>query len=188
MNKFILIIFLIIGCQVLLAQEEPAESGQHRSESEQEEFKHHTIGVMIAHTHVPKGDPSVGSGSSLIIPSWGLGYFYFINPKWAIGLYVDIEIATYVIDTKDNPQLERERPVILAVEGLFKPGRHLVFLAGLGREFEANERFWVYRFGLEYEFEIGQHWSLAPKLVYDIKEDIFDSWTIGLAVAKGFGK
>ncbi len=41
--------------------------------------------------------------------------------------------------------------------------------------------------GIEYEFELKNHWDLAPSLVFDLKEDVYDSWTLGIAVGKRFG-
>ena len=74
--------------------------------------------------------------------------------------------------------------MILARTDKFKPIHSLVLLAGFGREFDRHEKFWVIRFGIEYEFEIKNGWDLSPTLVYDIKESVYDSWSIGLAVGK----
>jgi len=95
-----------------------------------------------------------------------------------------MEIATYVVEEHDNKEIERERPIIVTMVGLFKPTHNIVLLAGLGREFEKDHNFWVIRFGAEYEFELNDGWDLSPTLVYDMKESVYDSWTIGLAVGK----
>ena len=97
-----------------------------------------------------------------------------------------MEIANYIIEDHDGNELERETLVIMSLVGIYNPWHTLQFVAGIGREFEHNKRFWVYRFGLEYEIEIGHHWDIAPALVLDLKEGLYNSWTLGLAVGKRF--
>ena len=38
----------------------------------------------------------------------------------------------------------------------------------------------------EYEFEVGKHWDITPGLIFDAKENIYNSWTLGLGVGKKF--
>ena len=155
-------------------------------EHDKEEFKHHKISVVMGHTHVPKATSPTSETAGIIIPSWGLNYDFWINPKWAIGLHNDMEITNYVIEAEAGTEIERERPFIMAVVGTFKANEHIELLAGFGREFEKNHNFWVYRFGIEYEFEIGHHWSLAPSLIFDAKEGVYDSWTLGVVIGRKF--
>ena len=152
-----------------------------------EEFnKHNRVSIVMGHTHVPKGVPAAPGGGSIIVASWGLNYEYWFNKKWGIGLHNDMEIATYLIESSDGSQIQRSRPVIISLVGIYNPWKGLEFLAGVGREFEEHHDFWVYRFGVEYEIEIGNHWDLAPAFVVDIKENLYDSFTIGLVIGKRF--
>ena len=164
------------------------EETDHQEEAEHHSFKHHKLALIISHTHVPKGIHSADNQSTLIIPSWGFNYEYWFNPKWALGLHNDMEISTYIIDEGESSELERERPLIISLVGIYKPIHHLILLVGGGREFENNENFWIIRMGIEYEFELNNHWDLAPSLVFDLKEDVYDSWTLGITVGKRFGK
>jgi len=150
---------------------------------ETERVSKHRISIMIGHTHVPKGMVSTGGGP-LIIPSWGLNYSFLINEKWAIGWHNDMEISTYVINEGHGSEIERERPLITSLVGVFKPGKTVGFLAGIGREFEKHQNFWVFRVGIEFEFEINEFWDLSPSLIYDLKESVYDSWSIGLTVGR----
>ena len=169
----IVIILFILSVQIrVMAQEHEAAP-----------FSPHKVAVMIAHTHVPGAGTGTQS-SGLIVPSWGLDYEYWIDPHWAIGLHNDMEIATYVVEGHEGKEIERERPVIVSLVGLFKPTHQLILLAGFGRELEKHDSYWVTRFGVEYEFEINHSWELSPSLIYDIKESVYDSWSIGLAVGK----
>jgi len=149
-------------------------------------YFHSSRTTLLSHTHVPKGFQSSSGGSTVIVPSWGFNYEYWFNHKFAIGLHSDMEIATYIIEKEDGSELERERPIIAALVGIYAPWKGLELIAGFGKEFETHENFWVYRFGVEYEIEIGDHWDIAPGLVFDIKENLYDSWTIGLGVGKRF--
>jgi len=172
-----MLVFMLFGFFNIQAQE---HSEEHLT------FKHHRVALVIGHTHVPKAFQSSAGSKEVIVPSWGFNYEYWLNHKWAIGLHSDMEIATYIIEHFDGTELERERPVIVSLVGIYKPWKGLELLTGFGKEFEPNHSFWVYRFGLEYEIEIGNEWDIAPTLVYDIKEDLYDSWTIGLGVGKRF--
>ena len=164
----------------LLAQEtEHEEKSNHNSE------KHHRVSLMISHTHIPKGVPSVESSGAVIVPSWGLTYNYRFN-KWAIGIHTDMEIATYIIEDENGDQLERSRPIIVSLMGGYNIWQGFELAMGFGREFEENHNFWVYRFGIEYNIELGHHWDIAPALMFDVKENLYDSWTLGVVVGKKF--
>ncbi len=168
------IIFLgLIIAYPCFSQHQKIET-DHQEEAEHHSFKPHKLAVIISHTHVPKGVHSADNQSTLIIPSWGLNYEFWFNPKWALGLHNDMEISTYIIDEGKSSELERERPLIVSLVGIYKPTHHLILLAGGGREFEKNENFWIIRMGIEYEFELNNHWDLAPSLVFDLKEDVYD--------------
>jgi len=141
---------------------------------------------MIGHTHVPKGSKRSNGDGPLIVPSWGLNYEFWLNEKWALGLHNEMEISTFVIDEGHGSEIERERPIITTLVGIFKPSHLFGFIAGFGREFEKHQNFWVFRAGIELEFEINHHWKVSPSLIYDLKESVYDSWTIGLTMGKRF--
>ncbi len=159
---------------------------QDHDKEENEEFKHNRLALVIGQTHVPKAFQSTKGDEGIIVPSWGLNYEYWFNHKFALGLHSDMEISNYIIEEENGQELERTRPLIVALIGIYNPWKGLELLGGFGREFEEHKKFWVYRFGIEYEIEIGHHWDIAPGLVFDIKEDLYDSWTIGLGVGKRF--
>ena len=161
-------------------------SNAQSQEQHHTEFKHHRLAVIIGHTHVPKGFQSSKGTENIIVPSWGFNYDYWINSSWAIGLHVDMEISTYVIEDNSGSNLERERPYIIAIVGSYNPWKGLLLGAGFGKEIETHQNFWVYRFGLEYGIELPHDWDLEPALVWDIKGSLYDSWTIGIGIGKRF--
>jgi len=161
-------------------------SGQDLKEEDiHEQEKRHRVSLMISHTHIPKGVPSVDNGGAVIVPSWGLTYNYRIK-KWSIGIHTDMEIATYIIEDANGNQIERSRPIIVSLLGGYNIWKGIELAVGFGREFEENHNFWVYRFGIEYNIEIGHQWDIAPALMFDIKENLYDSWTLGVVVGKKF--
>ena len=164
---------------VLLAQE-------HEEDKTHEKTKHHRVALMISHTHIPSGLPSVSNSGPLIVPSWGFTYNYRFNEKWTIGLHTDMEIATYIIEDENGEQLQRTRPIIISLVGGYNLWKGIEIVVGFGREFEEHHNFWVYRFGIEYNIEIGNHWDIGPALMFDVKENLYDSWTVGLVVGKKF--
>ncbi len=179
---------LLILCFLLFSLSSFAQKSEENIEEDNdtEKFVHHKISLIISHTHIPKGNSSVQNETFLIVPSWGMNYEYWFNERWAVGLHSDMEISTYIIVNEHGREIERERPIISTIVGIYKPNKLINLIAGIGREFEKNENFWVFRLGFDLEFEMHNRWELSPSLIYDIKESVYDSWTIGLGVSKHF--
>lgn len=177
--KIIILSLMLVCCY--LYKPESALAQEHLEKRHQ-----HHLAVMLGHTHVPKGFQSATASKAIIIPSWGLNYDFRLGEKWSIGLHNDMEIATYII-TKDNgDELERERPIIVSVMGGFNPWKSLILEAGVGREFEKHENFWVYRFGIGYDVHIAGDWDLIGGFVVDLKENLYDAWSLSLGIGKSF--
>ena len=128
-------------------------------------------------------------GGALIIPIWGLDFQFWFNKKLGLALKNDIEIAQYVLTESDDSgeaQL-RENPLIISLPLYYSPWEGgLTFFTGPGIELEEDHNFWVYRFGLGYEFELPGHWDFAPEFVYDLKNGNINSFTIAIGVGKRF--
>jgi hypothetical protein len=146
----------------------------------------HRLAGMIGHTHVPLGFNTAGERDFLVVPTWGLSYDFRLAKHWSLGLHSEIETATYVVEKSESAEIERERPFKIVLATTYNPWKSLVFEGGFGREIETHESFWIYRIGAGYEIEIGHEWDLVPALFFDIKEDVYTSWTFGLQVGKIF--
>lgn len=143
---------------------------------------HWRVALLLGHTFVP----AVGSQYSAI-PSWGVDLEYWPTAKWGIGLHNDIELQSFIIEQAGREGLlEREYPLVLTLDALFKPWRGLVLQFGPGIELERSEHFYLLRLGVEYEFEFGRHWDVAPSIFYDTRLEAFDTWAITLGVGKRF--
>jgi len=173
--------FLIFAGGTVVAQDQ-----ENKEKKETEPFKRHVLSIMLAHTHIPNGFDGTTKKGALIVPSWGLNYSYRINEQWAIGWHNDMEIATYIIEYDQGKDLERERPIITSLIAAYTPKQFTTFVVGFGREFEKHENFWVFRAGVEFEFEFGNNWAMSPSFIYDLKESVYDSWTLGITIGKWF--
>jgi len=152
------------------------------------EFKRIRIALNLAHAYMPKAAP-VTDGDALIIPVWGLDLQFWFNELWGLGLKNDIEIAKYVLTDYDKTgdTRIRENPVIMSLPLYYSPwDGGLTFYTGPGIELEAEHIFWVYRFGIGYEFELPGHWDFAPEFVYDLKGGSINSFTLAIGIGKRF--
>lgn len=171
--------------------------GQHESAGHEaghaEEFKpHHSLGILIGHTHVFKGRDAAGNRKVLSLPSWGIDYNYMFKPKWGIGFHTDIIVETFEVEKHlegggHDEVVERTRPIAPALMGLYKPNHHWTFLFGAGMEYAKEETFFLNRAGAEYAAELRNGWEVFGALNYDFRWNAYDTWTIGLGVSKRLG-
>ncbi|MCX2740883.1 hypothetical protein [Pontibacter anaerobius] len=131
-------------------------------------------------THTSEGK------ETLIVPSLGLDVEYWFNDKWGIGSHNDLELINFEVERGDSRILERETPLLLTLDALWKPWKGLVLLAGPGIEFEKEENLFVVRGGVEYEIELGRHWDVAPTVFYDNRKNAYDTFSVGIGLGKRF--
>ena len=148
----------------------------------EDRVRHHRIAILIGHTHIP----ALQNGRGFLIPSWGLDYEYWFTRSWGVGLHSDLELQTFLIERSESEEIEREYPIVVTLDALYKPWRGLVIQLGPGYEFEKNKNFFLIRAGLEYEIDLPHHWDLSPSVFYDTRIDAYDTWSIALGVGKRF--
>ncbi|WP_181307302.1 hypothetical protein [Rufibacter sp. XAAS-G3-1] len=151
---------------------------------EEHQFKHARVSVVLYHTHI--GTHTQNGKEFISIPSIGFDVEYWFNPTWGIGSHNDLELINFEVKQGEHHSVERERPVLLTVDGLCKPWKGLVLLAGLGTEIEERERLFVLRGGLEYEVELKDHWDVAPAVFYDNRLHAYDTFSVGIGIGKRF--
>ena len=161
-----------------------SQSGSHLDEAKAPEHKvkHFRVALLMANTFVP----AKHSSERLIIPSWGLDIEYWFNHKWGIGLHNDLELQTFLIEKGEDEILEREYPLVVTLDALFHPWKGLAFQAGPGIEIEKNENFFLFRVGVEYVFFLPGDWDMGPFFFYDTRDKVYDTWSLGLGIAKHF--
>jgi hypothetical protein len=151
-------------------------------EKEEEEFKPKIRGaIMMANSHVPKsfeGDKKIA-----IIPTWGVDVDYFFHPRWSVAIQSDIKLQDFEVKVEDK-ELERIMPVALVGVLHYHALRHWSFYLGPGVELEKSENLFLVRAGTEYSFEITEDFEIALNLIYENKEEVYDTWTFGIAFNK----
>lgn len=166
-----------------------SESFAQELSAEAEKFlPHHLFGVAISHAHVFAGKDANGDKAVLSLPSLGFDYTYQFHPKWGVGLHTDLILEKFLVEKSNGGQvIERSFPIAPAFMGIYKAGRHLQFLFGAGIEFEQEENFFLNRAGVEYTAELPKGWEVYGSLSYDFKWNAYDTWVLGIGIAKSFG-
>lgn len=180
-NAFLL---LIVTCYSLtvIGQEENHETSHHHNQKGSTRL---TVG--LGHTHVSEGKID-GKTEWLTLPSWSLNLDYWLSDKWAIGLQNDIILESFFIENGDNELLERSYPVASVPVVLYKPGKRLTIIAGVGAEFTQEQTLTLTRIGLEYGFHLPNKWEIGAALLWDNKWNYYDSWGLAITISKLFNK
>ena len=104
----------------------------------------------------------------------GIEYGYRFSKKWGVGAVVEALGSDTVRDAS------------LIIPLSFHPYAGWRFFTGPGVEFGEEHNDWMLRFGGGYEFELGNRWTLAPEVVYDVIESGKRTYIFGLAFGRGF--
>lgn len=185
-KKISFVIVFLLSC--LLAETIVAQESQEKAFS-----PHHQIGISINHVHVFEGRDDEGNREVLSLPAWGVDYTFQFHKKWAIGLHTDFIVEKFKVEKvyandKENETIERSYPIAPAIMGIYKPSESWSILLGFGGEFAKEENFFLTRVGAEYGYELPKNWEIFGTFSYDLKWNAYDSWGIGLGIAKNFGK
>lgn len=140
-----------------------------------------TIG--LGHTHVSEGKID-GDTKWLALASWSLNYDYWFSDKLAIGLQNDLILESFIIEHGDEELLERSYPIASVPVLLYKPGKRLILIAGVGAEFAKESTLMMTRLGAEYGFHLPGNWEIGAALVWDAKWNYYNSWGLALTVSK----
>jgi len=163
--------------------------GQESSNNKEEAFQpHHQVALVLGHAQVFEGREANGDKKTLSLPSWGIDYTYHLHPHWAIGVHTDIIVEKFEVkDGKNGDAIERSYPIAPALMGIYKPTEHWSFLLGMGAEFAKEDNFVLTRAGIEYGAEFSKNWEVFGSLSYDFKWNAYDTWLIGIGIAKAIG-
>lgn len=172
MKKTLLLlsILLIIGSTVF-AQEEEFEPHKPKIRA----------AILMANSHVATSVN--GERKSILIPTWGFDVDYFFHPRWSVALQGDVKVQSFEVED-EGVLLERSFPATIAGVLHFHALRHWSFFAGPGYELEKNENLFLIKLGTEYSFEITEDFEIALNLAFENKEEVYDSWTFGVAFNK----
>jgi len=141
----------------------------------------HLLGVGFGFTFV--NTVYYGSNTDargLFVPTASLDYDYRLNSRWALGFMSAVEFDDYVVT---DGQIERENALNLALVGKYNFTKYFSVFTGGGIELEQEENLGVFRLGLEYLIDVGDHWALVPRFHYDFKESL-SAWSLRLDFAR----
>lgn len=147
----------------------------------------HRITLGLGHTHISNGQVD-GKTKWLATASWSINYDYWLSDKWAIGLQNDIILESFIIEHGDEELLERKYPWAIVPVAIYKPGKRLSLLGGVGAEFSSGHNLTLTRLGMEYGFHLPKNWEVGAALVWDNKWNYYNSWGIAFTVSKIFAK
>jgi hypothetical protein len=166
---FILCLYALLDAGIICAQEK-------------EEFNPKVRGaIMMANSHIPKA--TEGGKSVHVIPTWGFDLDYYFHPRWSAALQGDIKLQSFEVE-ENNVELERNYPFAIVAALHYHALRHWSFYSGPGYELDSNENLFLLRFGTEYSFEITENFEIALNLIYENKQEVYDTWTFGIAFNK----
>lgn len=172
----ILKFFLLIGLSCSLVR------AQHNDSAKFEELNepYFRISMALAYTFLPQ--ETHHGRENLILPTIALDLEYWLSHKWGVGLHNDLELMIFEVKDEGSLFIEREYPVLLTLDLLFRPYAELVIFAGPGVELEPLENYFVFRIGVEYEIPFSKHWDVAPMIFYDAREGAYNTLTLGLGM------
>jgi hypothetical protein len=155
---------------------------QEKGSLEESESKH-ILSIAIAHGHVNKGVIE-NEQQWVSLPSWELAYNYRLSEKFMIGLHGDFISEQYVIEERDGKFIEREYPYSLIIVGTYKILARLGLEVGGGIEFSPGEDLNFLKLGLEYAVPLANGYETILLIGYDNHINTYDSYNIGLGIAK----
>ncbi len=153
-------------------------------ENDEEEQTKHKVVLLLGLTHIPETIEEGEPLKSEEVPTIGVDYFYKFNPKWQLGVVVDLELGKYAVDF-GGENIPRENAVVTGLVAGYTLLKGWSIFAGPGVEFERSRNIFIVRASTEYEFELGKNWGLAPGICFDFKKE-YSTYSLGIGISKSF--
>ena len=173
--KQLIILVLAIMTPELFAQDHHLEN--HYPNTARQGL-HLTIATM--HTYIPES--TVTGKETLILPSIGLDIDYYFQSRFGIGLHNDLELMTFEVKGEEGIEIEREYPVVLTLDLLYKFNRNTVLFAGPGIELEQSQNYSLFRMGIEYIACINKTLTFSPIFSYDYRLGAYNTFSFGIGI------
>ncbi len=145
------------------------------------------ITLGLGHTHISEGKID-GKTKWLALASWSLNYDHWFSEKVAFGLQNDIVLESFIIEHGDEELLERSYPVSSVPVFLYRPGKKLVIIGGIGAEISQGNTLTMTRLGLEYGFHLSPDWEVGVTALWDGKWNYYNSWGLGFTLSRVWRK
>jgi hypothetical protein len=156
-----------------------------KAEEKEETLKGtHQLLLMVGHSHLRQGIRDNGKAGWKAVPSTGFDYSYWISNHWALGLHNDLIIENFEVEEEGQEVIKRTTPLSSVATAIFKPGKRVGYVAGVGGEFASEGNFLLTRLGIESGWEMKNNWEFSISLLYDIKWNGYDTWVFGFGISK----
>tara|TARA_R110002012_G_scaffold321809_1_gene551543 strand:+ start:46909 stop:47451 length:543 start_codon:yes stop_codon:yes gene_type:complete len=157
-------------------------------EADEDKPKKHAIQFLLGHTQIQESVHENGNKTWLSVPSFELNYNFELTEKWSIGLHTDIVVEDFSVEnySDENTIIKRSKPIAPAIVTSYKFCNNFSALIGFGGEFSKEENFALVRLGIEYSYEFHEIWELVSNITNDLKIDAYNSFSIGIGVARKF--
>jgi hypothetical protein len=187
-SKSKIVYFFIVFCLICFSgfSQESNDHIKHDSHvSSNKGLNRITLG--LGHTHVSEGQID-GDTKWLALASWSINYDHWFSEKLAVGLQNDIVLESFIIEHGDEELLERSYPVSSVPVFLYKPGKNLVILGGIGAEISQGTTLTMTRLGLEYGFHLSPKWEVGVTALWDGKWNYYNSWGLAFTFSRMWRK
>jgi hypothetical protein len=178
--KLFSLLFFIVSS--VFGQENTSELSKNSAEMHSMKGAHRlTLG--LGHTHISRGIVD-GETEWITAGSWTLNYDYWISDRWALGLQNDVVLETFLVEDKENEIIERAYPWAIVPVAIYKAGKRLSLLGGIGVEIAHEKSLTLTRLGFEYGFHLPKHFEAGIAVVWDNKWNYYNSWGLAFTVSK----
>jgi hypothetical protein len=150
-------------------------------EEEGEALQRHRIGVYSGATFVPEGEED-GATKLIVVPTVGVDYDYKFGERFGVGLYNDLQLQSYRVQTFDDETVERDFAFATVLVAVVEATPWLEFYAGPGVELEKSENFWIIKVGGSVAPTFGGIGGASLEAYLDYKEE-YISIGVGIKVA-----
>lgn len=185
--KIITLTFLFTFLGTSAFAQHAETSNDHDNEMHHSMKSSHRLTLGLGHTYLSEGVVD-GKKQWLALPSWSFNYDYWVADHWAVGLQLDFISESFIIEDGEDEEIERSFPISFVPSAIFKPGKHIAFIAGIGAEYTENETLTLTRLGVEYGVEMPKGWEFSAIFLWDNKWNHYNSWSIALGVSRIISK
>jgi len=172
--KQLIILVLAIMTPELFAQDHHLEEYPKT----QRHGLHLTIATM--HTYIPQS--TITGKETLVLPSIGFDIDYYFKSRIGLGLHNDLELLIFEVKEEEGMDIEREYPLVLTLDLLYKVNRNTVLFAGPGIEFEQAQDYNLFRMGIEYIACINKTLTFSPIFSYDYRMGAYNTFSFGIGI------
>lgn len=177
-------LFVLLCCSFTFSMVSIAQEMNTHEKPTHHSFKGNTrLTIGLGHTHVSEGQVD-GETEWLAMPSWSLNVDHWVSDKLAIGLQNDVILETFKIESHDKEIIERKRPWAIVPVVIYKPGKKLCLIGGVGAEVAQGHTLTLTRLGMEYGWHIPNNWEAGLALVWDNKWNYYNSWGLVFTFSK----